>query len=127
MIWSMATANILGAGLCYAFSGQFARLHAWLHAHHAASTVYLFYRRLGRLARLGRLSYPAAVRGDRLGDEATALAAAAPVAGLRARRSVRAVSVHLDRPLWLRLAMRPLVVVLFGMAFLALAARPLKP
>jgi TctA family transporter len=26
MIWSIALANILGAGLCYAFSGQFARL-----------------------------------------------------------------------------------------------------
>ena len=26
MVWSIALANILGAGLCYAFSGQFARL-----------------------------------------------------------------------------------------------------
>ena len=25
MVWSIALANILGAGLCYLFSGQFAR------------------------------------------------------------------------------------------------------
>ena len=43
MVWSIALANILGAGLCYAFSGQFARLATLRYSLILPSALSLIY------------------------------------------------------------------------------------
>ena len=55
MVWSVALANILGAGICYAFSPQFAKLATLaLHADPAGGARHRLYRRVRGVARLGR-------------------------------------------------------------------------
>ena len=104
MVWSIALANILGAGLCYLFSEQFAKLATLRYTlilpvrarHH-------LHRRLPGLAQLGRPVDAAHLRSARLDDEAVEVAASAADPRPRAGRHHRALPVHLDPALRHRL------------------------
>ena len=100
MVWSVALANILGAGLCYAFSPQFAKLATLRYTLILPAVLSVVY--IGAFAaspQLGRPVLTAAVRRDRLAHEAAPVAAAAAGAGPRAGRLDRALHVHLGRAL----------------------------
>jgi TctA family transporter len=127
MIWSVAIANILGAGLCYAFSGQFARLATlrytlimppvlciiFIGAFEGSRTwgdfhTLLLFGVIGWVMKQLRWPRPPLLLGFVLGD-----------------LFERYLFISIDRygSDWM---MRPLVVVLFGMAFLALARPAIK-
>ena len=108
MVWSVALANILGAGALLRLQPAVrAARDAALHADPAGRAEHRLYRRVRGLAKLGRPVRAVAVRRVRLADEAVQVAAAAAGAGPRARRQHRALHVHLDRALQLLLAAAP--------------------
>ena len=86
MVWSIAIANILGSGLCFAFSGQLAKIATLRY------TLFMPVRAQPRLYRgirgepeLGRSVLAAVLRRAWLGDEAFPLAATAVRARLHSR------------------------------------------
>ncbi len=100
MVWSIAIANILGAGLCFLFSGQFAKLATLRYTLILPLIMSIIFvgafqgsRDWGDLIALFFFGFV------RLDHEAPALAASAPHPRLRARRHHRTLHVHLDRPL----------------------------
>ena len=104
MVWSIALANIIGAGICFALSGQFAKLSTLRYSLILPSVLrHPLHRRIPGHAQLGRSLCAAAVRRLRLDDEAAQVAAAAADPRLRARRHHRALHVHLGRALRHRL------------------------
>ena len=105
MVWSVALANILGAGACYAFSPQFARLATLRYTLILPAVLSIVYIGAFEASRSwGDLFALLDLRRVRLADEAVQMAAAAAGAGPRARRQHRALHVHLDRALRLLLA-----------------------
>ena len=108
MVWSVALANILGAGPVLRLQPAVrAARDAALHADPAGGARRRLHRRVRGLAQLGRPVRAAAVRRVRLADEAVQVAAAAAGARPRAGRQHRALHVHLDRALRLLLAVAP--------------------
>ncbi len=100
MVWSVALANILGAGLCYAFSPQFAKIATLaLHAHSPGRARHRLYRRVRSQPAVGRPDHAAVLRPGRLDHEAGQVAAAAAHSRRGAGRHHRALHVHLDRAL----------------------------
>ena len=108
MVWSIALANILGAGPVLRCSApQFAKLATLRYTLILPAVLCIVY--IGAfegLARLGRSLRAAVLRPARLGDEAVQMAAPAAGARLRAGRHHRALPVHLDRALRRRLVAR---------------------
>ena len=105
MVWSIAIANILGAGLCYLFSGQFAKLATLRYTLILPGVLGIIYigafegsRQWGDLFSLLFFGV--------LGWTMKQLQVAAPAADprLRARRHHRALHVHLGRALRHRMA-----------------------
>ena len=104
MVWSIAIANILGSGLCFAFSGQLAKLATLRYTLIMPGVLSLIYIGAFEATRnWGDLLLAAVLRHARLGDEAFPMAAAAARARLHSRRADRALYVHLDRALRRRL------------------------
>ena len=115
MVWSVALANILGAGLCYAFSPQFAKLATLRYsADPAGGAGHRLHRRVRGDAAMGRSVRAAVLRPGRLDDEAVQVAAAAAHPRRGAGRHHRALSVHLGRTLRGDLVARPVVAILFA-------------
>ena len=105
MVWSVALANILGAGLCYAFSPQFARLATLRYTLILPAVLGVVYIGAFEANRSwGDLIALLGLRPARLADEAEQVAAAAAGARPGARRQHRALHVHLGRALRLLLA-----------------------
>jgi TctA family transporter len=94
MVWSIAIANILGSGLCFAFSGQLAKI--------ATLRYTLFMPAVLSLVWIGAFSD--VLRRAWVGHEALQVAAPAVRSRLHPRRADRALHVHLDRALWRHLA-----------------------
>ena len=93
MVWSIAVANILGSGLCFLFSSQFAKLASLRYTLILPMVLSLdLYRRLRRPARLGRSVFTAVLRRVRLDRKTLQMAAAAFGAGLHPRQHPRALS-----------------------------------
>ena len=91
MVWSVAIANILGAGLCFLFSGQFAKIATLRYTHHPADDPRRsLHRRVPGHARLGRPLCAAVLRRARLDHEAAQVAA--PAADPRAACSATSSS-----------------------------------
>ena len=97
MVWSLAFANILGSGLCFLFSGQFAKLSTLRYSLILPLVLCLIYigafegkREWGDLYSLLFFGRP------RLVAEAFQVAAAAAGARLHSRRNTRTLYVHLD-------------------------------
>ena len=104
MVWSIAIANILGSGLCFLFSGQFAKLATLRYTlimPVVLSLVFIGAFEGGR--QWGDLYALLCFGARRLGDEALPMAAAAAGAGLHPRQGHRALPVHLDPALRNRL------------------------
>ncbi len=126
MVWSIAIANILGSGLCFAFSGQLAKIATLRYTLFMPGVLSLVY--IGAfevVAELGRPVLADVLRHARLGDEALPLAAPAVCPRLHSRRADRALHVHLDRALRRRLdgeAVRPRHVQLGGSLLAGAAA-----
>ena len=100
MVWSVALANILGAGLCYAFSPQFARLATLRYTLILPAVLGIVYIGAFEASRqLGRPVRAAVLRPGRLGHEAVQVAAPAADPRPGARRHHRALHVHLGRAL----------------------------
>ena len=87
MVWSVALANILGAGLCYAFSPQFARLATLRYTLILPAVLGIVYIGAFEASRYwGDLYRAAVLRPGRLADEAVQLAAPAAHSRRRAGR-----------------------------------------
>ena len=100
MVWSVALANILGAGLCYAFSPQFAKLATLRYSLILPAVLGIVYIGAFEATRQwGDLYLAAGLRPGRLDHEAVQMAAAAAHSRRGAWRHHRALSVHLGRAL----------------------------
>ncbi len=100
MVWSVALANILGAGMCYAFSPQFARLAiASLQPHPAGGDGHHLHRRVRGDPAMGRPLRAVVLRPRRLVHEAVQVAAPATHSRRGAWRHHRTLHVHLGRAL----------------------------
>ena len=125
MVWSIALANILGAGLCYAFSGQFAKLATLRYTLVLPAVLCIIY--IGAfegLARLGRSLQPFVLRPRRLDDEAVQWPRPPLILGVVLGDTIeRYLFISIERygVSWFA---RPVVAILFLMAFFGLV-RPL--
>ena len=100
IVWSLALANVLGAGLCLAFSNQLARvatLRVGLLVPRGAGGD--LPRRVSGVAPVGGPVRAARLRRVRLGDETAGLAAPAADTGRGPRGHRRALPVHFREPL----------------------------
>ena len=100
MVWSVALANILGAGMCYAFSPQFAKLAMLRFSLILPAVLGIIYIGAFEATRQWGDLYALLFFGlRRLVHEAVQVAAAAAHPGRGARRHHRALHVHLGRAL----------------------------
>ena len=99
MVWSVALANILGAGMCYAFSPQFARLATLRFTLILPAVMGIIYIGAFEATRSGATSTRCCSSAWSAGDEAVQVAAAAAHSRRGARRHHRALHVHLGRAL----------------------------
>ncbi len=122
MVWSVALANILGAGVCYAFSPQFARLATLRYTLILPAVLeHRLHRRVRGVAQLGRPVRAAALRRGRLADEAVQVAAAAAGARPRARRQRSSATCSSRSSATASPGCaRPVVAVLLAMAIIGL-------